>query len=471
FNGMEVRTKVESEPGSTATLERETPSSYALELNVKVKIPKPNGDLAALSKLNPALPKVLPGLEAMIATAQISDKYEALYTRKLAQLQRNLPRLDLLLTRHNFFDCETILQLRHPQTRRTVLLLQADMDVDTDGSDPDRLPAVNPSDPTFQPLTSYRWPKQTVLTNPFLPGREARLRALEVELAHSKGMGEPRLQALRDSVSAAKYEVHQLKTCSFLIAATDPYVVLPGLFTEGMDPAFQPKLGDYCAVIHGNTIYPAIIGDVGPRDLVGEASSRLGKEINSETTATHRAESDLKVTYLYFPNSADKPFGPPDLVQWRARVEALLNEVGGFEGTLHTWVNLSKPAPTPTPTPSPIPVPIPVPIPIPGILPAPVPILGASGTAVATGTSTPFSVNSTPVPSSTPAPSPIVSPGPSPQLKPSPAATPKNPLGPLPHATEGKAPPRSEASKLHPVSTKKRNSGEDKPATSPKPVE
>ncbi|MCX6967954.1 MAG: hypothetical protein NTZ46_09310, partial [Verrucomicrobia bacterium] len=47
FNGMEVRTKVESEPGSTATLERETPSSYALELNVKVKIPKPNGDLAA----------------------------------------------------------------------------------------------------------------------------------------------------------------------------------------------------------------------------------------------------------------------------------------------------------------------------------------------------------------------------------------------------------------------------------------
>ncbi|MEI7957643.1 MAG: glycoside hydrolase family 75 protein [Verrucomicrobiota bacterium] len=371
FNEMEVRTQVQSEPGSTATRERETPSSYALEFNVKVKIPKPNTDLASLSKLNPALPTVLPGLAEMLRKAQVSDKYEALYTRKLAQLQRNLPRLDLLLSRHNFFDCETILQLRHPQTQRTAILLQADMDVDTDGSDPDRLPAVDASDPTFQPMTSYKWPKQTELVSPFLPGREARLRALETEFARSKGMGEPRVQALRDAVSAARYEVHQLKTYSFLLAATDPYVVLPGLFVEGMDPAFQPRVGDYCAVIHGNTLYPAIVGDIGPRDLVGEASYRLGKEINSETTATHRAESNLKITYLYFPNSADKPFGPPDLAKWTSRVEALLNDLGGFGGTMHTWVNLSKPAPTPTPTPSPTPTPAPSPTATPAATPSP----------------------------------------------------------------------------------------------------
>ena len=154
FNGMEVRTKLESEPGETATVERETPESYTLELNVKVKVPVPNSDLASLSKINPALTKVLPGLSEMIGQARVSDKYEALYGRKLAQLQRNLPRLDALLTRHNFFDCETILELRHPQTKRTAVLMQADMDVDTDGSDPDRLPTVDPSDPTFQPMTS-----------------------------------------------------------------------------------------------------------------------------------------------------------------------------------------------------------------------------------------------------------------------------------------------------------------------------
>ena len=385
FNDMEVHTKLESEPGGTATQERETPESYGLELSVKVKVPRPNQDLEALTKLNKALPQVLPGLAGMLKEAKVSEKYEALYGRKLAQLQRNLSRLelDLLLSRHNFFDCETILELRDPTTHRTAVLVQADMDVDTDGSDPDRLPAVDPSDPTFQPMTSYRWPKQTPLSNPFLPSRLARFHVLEAEAAHAKKMGEPRLQALREAVNAARYEVDQLKTQSFLLAATDPYVVLPGLLTEGMSPAFQPRVGDYCAVIHGETIYPAIVGDVGPRELVGEASLRLGKEINSETTALHRAESNLKVTYVFFPDSADIPFGPPDLPKWRARVEALLHEIGGYGGTLHTWTNLSKPAPTPTPPPTPTPTPTPGELSIPGISPS----LGGTS-AILSGTTT-----------------------------------------------------------------------------------
>ena len=387
FSGMEIHSKLESEPGGYATQERETPDSYSLELSVKVKVPKPNRDMETLSKLNEALPKVLPGLAEMLPEAQVSDKYEALYGRKLAELQHSLPRLDLFLSRHNFFDCETILQLRHPQTGRTVVLLQADMDVDTDGSDPDRLPAVDPADPTFQPITNYHWPKQTPLVNPFLSVYQAKLHALLAELTQAQKTNDIRLSSLREDVSDARYKVEKLKTQSFLLAATDPYVVLPGLMLEGMDPAFQPRVGDYCAVIHGNTIYPAIIGDIGPRDLVGEASLRLGKEINSETTALHRAESNLKVTYLFFPNSADKPFGPPDLPKWQARVEALLNEIGGYGGSLHTWVNLSKPAPTPTPTPSPTPVPTPLPS-------------GSSGTSPSPGTANPVT---------NPAPSPTIS--------------------------------------------------------------
>lgn len=415
FNGMEVHTKVESEPGGTATTERETPGSYALELNVKVKVPKPNSDLDSLSKLNPALPTLLPGLGEMLNKARVSDKYEALYGRKLAQLQRALPRLDLLLSRHNFFDCETILELRHPQTLRTVLLLQADMDVDTDGSDPDRLPAVDPSDPTYQPMTSYRWPKQTELVNPFLAGRQARLRAVEAELAAAKGMGAPRRQALQDAVSAAQYEVNQLKNYSFLLAATDPYVVLPGLLTEGLPTGFQPKVGDYCAVIYGNTIYPAIIGDVGPRDLVGEASLRLGKEINAEASALHRPVNTLKVTYLFFPNSADQSAGPPDLPKWRAKVEALLQEMGGYTGTLHAWTTLSRPAPTPTPTPSPTPTPAPsaspegIPAvslsPTPCVMPTPI-CLPAVSPATPTPSATPQKAASSPSPSASPQKSP-----------------------------------------------------------------
>ena len=446
FNGMEVHTKVESEPGGSASLERETPGSYELELSVKVKIPKPSRDLETLCKVNDALPTVLPALSEMLPQAKVSQKYEALYGRKLAQLQRNLSRLDLLLTRHNFFDCETILELRHPQTQRTAILLQADMDVDTDGSDPDRLPAVDAADPTYQPMTSYRWPKQTELTNPFLPGRQARLRALEAEYTQAKHMGEPRLQALRDAVAAARYEVDLLKTHSFLLAATDPFVVLPGLLTEGMDPAFQIRLGDYCAVIHGNTIYPAIVGDVGPRDLAGEASIRIGKEINSETTALHRAVSPLKVTYLFFPNSADKPFGPPDLVKWRARVEALLNEMGGYGGTLHTWVNLSKPAPTPTPTPSPTPTPVPP------WLPPTLPLSGTTSLVAPTTTGTapvlPIAPATAPTTSGT---APLLVPPPSgeqPKISPSPSPSPS--VSPKPKTSTSPA---------------------SKPATSPKKTE
>lgn len=417
FNGMQIRSAVESEPGTTASQERLTPESYALELTVKVKVPRPNRDLASLSKLNEALPWILPGLDAMLPTARVADQYEALYQRKLTRLQRNLTRLDALMTRHNFFDCETMLQLRHPQTKRTLLLLQADMDVDTDGSDPDRLPAVDANDPTFQPMTSYRWPKRTSLTNPFLPRSQARLKALETELAQSKHLGAPRIQALRDAVGAARYEVNQLKTCSFLLAATDPYVVLPGLLADGFDPAFQPRVGDYCAVVYGDTIYPAIIGDIGPRDVVGEASLRIGKTLNPQTSGLTRSVSPLKVTYLYFPNTADQPFGPPDLPHMRQRVEALLKEVGGYGGTLHTWEELSRPAPTPTPSPSPSPLPpwlpppsiggaaspaveVPSLVPTPGTLPSATPAAGPTATPAAAPTATP---SATPAPSSTPA--------------------------------------------------------------------
>ncbi|MEI6349701.1 MAG: glycoside hydrolase family 75 protein [Verrucomicrobiota bacterium] len=361
FNGMQVKTVLQSEPGKTATQERENDASYELELNVKVKVPKANQSLNELSRLNEALPKVLPGLAAMLPQARVAPSYEALYQRKLGELQRDMSRLDQLLSRHNFFDCETILELRNPQTKRAAVLLQADMDVDMDGSDADRLPPVDGSSSTFQPMTSYRWPKVTELLNPFLPSRQARLLSLESELQQAKGMGASRLHAIRDRVGAAQYEVTQLKKNSFLLAATDPYVVLPGAMANAAenetDPAFTPHVGDYCVVIYGDTIYPAIVGDVGPSGLVGEASYRLAKELNAKANADSRSVSTLKVTYLFFPNSADKPFGPPNLVKWHDRAAELLKEFGGYGGTLHLWEELSRPAPTPTPTPVPTPTP------------------------------------------------------------------------------------------------------------------
>src|SRR6266481_3936759 len=48
FNGVQLRATFETEEGSTATEDRNEPSSYSLDLKLKVKVPKPHKDLAAI---------------------------------------------------------------------------------------------------------------------------------------------------------------------------------------------------------------------------------------------------------------------------------------------------------------------------------------------------------------------------------------------------------------------------------------
>jgi len=73
---------------------------------------------------------------------------------------------------------------------------------------------------------------------------------------------------------------------------------------------------------------------------VGEASLRMAKQLNARATSYSRPVSDLTVTYLVFPGTADK-FGPPDYVKWHERCSDLLTEIGGVgpSTTLHQWEN------------------------------------------------------------------------------------------------------------------------------------
>jgi hypothetical protein len=151
-------------------------------------------------------------------------------------------------------------------------------------------------------------------------------------------------------IAQFRAEIETLKKYSFLIGATDPFIVVPGAFLHGSDPV---KPGDYALVIFGNSIYPALVGDVGPNDKVGEASLRIAKEINTLSTPYNRPVSDLKVTYLIFPETADKPFGPPDMEKLQARSETLVKEIGGASVPLHHWENIIPPSPTPSPPSSP----------------------------------------------------------------------------------------------------------------------
>jgi len=381
FNGITLHSTVETIPGADATTERAQADSYVLDLKLQARIPSPNKTLEELARVTPQLPTLLPGLATMLPSNPVSPLYAELYDTKARKLRENLARLDLLLSRHNFFDCQTVLQLQHPQTHRKALLLQADMDVDADGSDADRMPVGSGTPANFKPFTSYRWPKKTPAPNPYLAATEAALKHAEVEFALST-TPPARKRDLRKLIAQLHAEIGTLKKYSFLIGATDPFIVVPGAFMHGSEPI---KPGDYALVIFGSSIYPALVGDIGPNDKVGEASLRIAKEINALSTPYNRPVSDLKVTYLIFPDTADQPVGPPDLEKLQTRCEALVKEIGGASVPLHHWENVIPPSPTPSPASS--------------LLASPSATASPSSGASATGSASPSPTFAFPVPS------------------------------------------------------------------------
>jgi hypothetical protein len=348
FNGIMLHATVDAPPGADATTERTDPHSYMVDLQLKTKTPTPNQTMEELAKVSPELPNLLPGLAVMLKPEAVSSLFADLYANKIRLLRDNLYHLETLLSRHNFYDCQTILQLHEPQNHRKAFLLQADMDVDADGSDGDRLPAGTGMSTNFKPFTSYRWPKKSPLVNPYLELTEQRLKRYEDEAAQ-KAVTPERKRDLTAGIKQVRDEIVSLKKFSYLIGATDPYIVVPGVFARAKD---GPKVGDYALVIFGKDIYPALVGDIGPNDKVGEASLRIAKEINNLTTPYNRPVSDLKVTYLIFPGSADNPFGPPDYDKLQARCQGLVDEIGGATIPLHHWDNIIPPLPTATPSPT-----------------------------------------------------------------------------------------------------------------------
>ena len=353
FNGITIKTDLVTEQGGFASLERLDPEAYKVQFQVSVRVPKANQSVQELSRINPNLPAILPDLGAMVASAKISPFYHKLYENKTAGVQRDITRLNRILDRHNFFDCETILEMTHPATKRKALLVQSEMDVVCDGSDGDRMATLAEfiylSD-YYQPFTSYAWAKKTKTANPLLARWESRLTEAKKEYA-KKGLPAERNRELKGTIDLVTREITDMKARSSLIAEKDPFIVLSLLFKPyiGKSP-HAPQMGDYAVVIHDKKIYPAICGDYGPTMKMGEASLFIAKAVNEKATPYRRPESDLKVTYLIFPGTAEKPFDAPDLAKWRLKCEEYLKNIGGLgDGyTLHTWDDpFKKPAPPP----------------------------------------------------------------------------------------------------------------------------
>ncbi len=402
-----------------AAVERKALDSYVLDLQVQVRVPKAAQTIQELSEPDPSLPTVLPGLAAMLPTSKISDFYYGLYQLKVESVGRELGRLEQLLSKHNFFDCNTILELTNAQFARKVLLIQSDMDVNADGSDSDRTLDVDGSSANFQPYTSYRWPKRTDQPSEFLTDCQNKLKQAETELS-LKATSPDRKKALREQVETYQREIGDLKHYSYLVSKADPFVVLPGFILRQANHAFLPKLGDYVVVIYGGKLYPALLGDVGPSYKIGEGSLRLATQLDPHANAYNRPASNLNVTYLVFPATADPVPGPPDLKKIRDRCETLLTEIGGTSGQLWEWIDIFA---TPTPTPSPTPTPTATPS------ATPTATASSSASATVTGSPTPSAtITPSPSPTSTPGPTATpVSPSPSPSSKPTKASSRETP--------------------------------------------
>lgn len=359
YNGLQVRTNFEAEPGRLASVERETAPDYALNLKLAIKVPAPGKSAAELAQSAPTLATLLPKLPALLETAAVSKFYYGIYQLKTDLLRQNLGHLDALLPRDIFYDTETILEIEDPQSKRKALLLQSDLDVDSDGSDPDRSLAIDTTDPTFAPLTSYKWLRRTTVPSPLQKPYEDRLARL---LADAKiPLHKPNTAA----IEATKNDLYQIEHYSSLIAREDPYIVLPGFMARQAGHPYQPRLGDLAVVIADNRLFPAIFGDIGPSDQLGEASVRLAQAVDPRATPERSPVNDLKITYLVFPGTAETPFGPPDLDRLRQRCQQMINDIGGSPAELYAWSNLLAPPPTPTPPPTPIPSPAPPASPLP----------------------------------------------------------------------------------------------------------
>ncbi len=347
YNGITINTKLETSEGGHAIKEVEDPDAYKVTFNLSVRVPKANQSIEELAKINPNLPKMLPGLGKLVETGKVSGFYHKLYDTKTSLVKRDLSRLNKLLDRHNFFDCETILELKDPATARKALLIQSEMDVVADGADGDRSATLDESIASsdyYQPSTSYFWKKQTTVPNPLLARWQARLESATDELG-KKGLSAERNRSLKTVASQLKAEIEDMKVHSSLIADSDPFIVLSLLFKPYIGSnEHAPQMGDYAVVIHDNQILPAICGDYGPTMKMGEASLFLAKQVNAKATPYNRGEDNLKVTYLIFPGTAKKPFGPPDLDEWKALCAQYLNELGGLGGgyAIHTWEDKFK---------------------------------------------------------------------------------------------------------------------------------
>ena len=347
-NGALVEAQVESNTSTNcALIIAATPEDYALQLTLHVVIPKPATTLTELAAATPELPQALPNLEEMIPSSAEGKKialpfFVTLFEKKIKSLQHHLSRLEQLFPRESLYDCQTILPLTNKKNGARAILVQAIMNVNADGSDGDRNIPLEKLSSCYQPQTNYRWPKATGHANLNVHEIEEQLTQAKLSMTNT-ALTLDQKSKLQEQVSNKEQMLTELQRWSFLIGSADPFIVLPKFMLDPKN-AESATIGDYAVVLYQNTLYPAIIGDIGPSFKIGEASLRLCRAIDPRSGADRRPVSSPQVSYLIFPKSADASMSAPNYTHWSDRCHQLWNDLGGSQTmTWHEWSNLEQP--------------------------------------------------------------------------------------------------------------------------------
>lgn len=348
-NGAIISAKVEPLQGTNnAILTADTATSYKLDLTLHVAIPTPATTIKDLSAATPELTRALPNIETMISKSEASPFYKTLYENKVSLLEHQISYLGQLLPRDTLYDCQTILSITNQINKQNALLVQAIMNVNTDGSDGDRNIPLEKLSPCYQPQTNYRWPKASSHPNPNISEIENQQTQWEKQLQ------DPSLKAdqknkLQEQITTAKQTIRELKHWTFLIGSADPFIVLPKFMLK-KDNHESAGIGDYAVVLYQSVLYPAIVGDIGPSSKIGEASLRLCRAIEPRSGAYRRPVDEPHITYFVFPGSAEHPFITPDYDHWSQRCHELWKNLGGASNvSWHSWTKIDQPWPVELP--------------------------------------------------------------------------------------------------------------------------
>src|SRR6476660_10206018 len=78
FNGITLRSEVETASGAAASEERVDPMSYVIDLKLHARVPTPNRSVDELGKVSPDLGNLLPGLTTLAKAEAVSPFFAQL---------------------------------------------------------------------------------------------------------------------------------------------------------------------------------------------------------------------------------------------------------------------------------------------------------------------------------------------------------------------------------------------------------